>query len=84
MAAMQWKPTRVGRVLAAALALILFMPAAPAHAEWREATSEHFVIVSEGSERDIIRASQRLEAVHWLLSQATNRREALDGQRVRL
>ncbi len=56
----------------------------PAHAEWREATSEHFVILSEGSERELVRTAQRLEAVHWLLTQATNRRDALEGQRVRV
>lgn len=66
-----------------ALALLACCATA-ARAEWREATSEHFVIVSEGSERELIRTAQRLEAVHWLLTQATNRREALDGQRVRV
>ena len=43
----------------------------PAKAEWREATTDHFVIVSGGSEAELIRLGQRLEAVHWLMTQAT-------------
>lgn len=84
MAALQWKLTRVGRVLAAAVALILFMPAVPAHAEWREATSEHFVVESDGSEAQLVRLTQRLEAVHWMLTQLTGVTPGDDAQRVRI
>ena len=43
----------------------------PAAAEWREAKSAHFIVVSEGSERDLIRMSRQLEAVHWLMGVST-------------
>jgi tetratricopeptide (TPR) repeat protein len=56
----------------------------PAHAEWREATSPRFVIYSNGSERELVRYSQRLEAVHWLLTQATGANTATVGPRVRI
>jgi Flp pilus assembly protein TadD len=57
---------------------------ATAKAEWREATSEHFVIVSGGSERQLVQMTQRLEAVHWLLGQATNVTNPRNGARVRI
>ncbi|MEQ1687419.1 MAG: hypothetical protein ABL874_02475, partial [Sphingopyxis sp.] len=60
------------------------LPLTPAQAEWREATSEHFVVVSEGSERELTRMSQRLEAVHWLLTFATGVTPAGDVQRVKI
>lgn len=73
--------TRMMRLVALTL---LACGATAARAEWREATSPHFVILSEGSERELVRTAQRLEALHWLLSQATNRRDAIDGQRARI
>lgn len=66
------------------LALCLLALPSAALAEWREATSEHFVIVSEASERQLRLTAQRLEAVHWLLGQATNRANAPLGSRVRI
>ncbi|MEQ1726431.1 MAG: hypothetical protein ABL882_10955 [Sphingopyxis sp.] len=69
--------------LAAVVALAL-LPFSPARAEWREATSEHFVVVSEGSERELTRMSQRLEAVHWLLTAATGVTPTGDVQRVKI
>ena len=35
--------------------------AAPAHAEWREATSDHFIIYSEQSEKSLLEYATRLE-----------------------
>ena len=64
--------------------LLAMMMTMPAHAEWREATSPHFVIVSQASERQTIDTARKLEAVHWLLTQATGRRDASDGRRVRI
>ncbi len=49
----------------------MLLPLSAAHAEWREATTPHFTVVSEGSERELVRMAQRLEALHWLLTQAT-------------
>lgn len=69
--------------LSALFALSVLMPSA-ANAEWREATSPHFVIVSEASERQMIDTARKLEAVHWLLTQATGRRDTSDGRRVRI
>lgn len=71
-------------VTALLLALTTLLLPTPARAEWREATSEHFVIVSESSERQLIEASQRLEALHWLLGQATSRGSDAQGRRVRI
>lgn len=72
------------RFVALFIAVLLGFSSSPARAEWREAVSPHFVIVSEGSERELIRTAQRLEAVHWLLTQATNQRGPERGQRVRV
>ncbi len=72
------------RLVALFIAVLLGFSPFSARAEWREAVSPHFVIVSEGSERELIRTAQRLEAVHWLLTQATNQRGPERGQRVRV
>lgn len=45
--------------------------AAPAQAAWQRAESKHFVIYSDGSDKDLRRYAERLEAVHWLLKAAT-------------
>lgn len=64
--------------------LVAALLPAPALAEWREATSEHFVIVSGGSEQQLVRMTQRLEAVHWLMGQATNVTNPNNAARVRI
>lgn len=69
----------LGLIVAAAI-----LPFSAARAEWREATSEHFVVVSEGSERELVRMSQQLEAVHWLMTAATGVTPAGDVQRVKI
>lgn len=65
---------------------ILFGALVPvaAHAEWREARSPHFVVVSDGSERELVRMSQRLEAVHWMLGLVTGVRPDEDVQPVKI
>lgn len=65
-------------------ALALFAFTTPAHAEWREATSAHFIIYSNGSEGELVRYSKRLEAVHWVLSQATGVAALRPGPKVRI
>ena len=45
----------------AALALVLACPVAPAAAEWKEATSRHFVVYSELPRKDLERYVTRLE-----------------------
>jgi tetratricopeptide (TPR) repeat protein len=71
-------------VTALLLALTTLLLPTPAHAEWREATSEHFVVVSEGPPEQLVRFSQRLEALHWLLGQATGVTAPENGARVRI
>ncbi|MEQ1510908.1 MAG: hypothetical protein ABL909_10980 [Sphingopyxis sp.] len=68
------------------IAVVAFalLPFTAAHAEWREATSEHFVVVSEGSERELVRMSRQLEAVHWLMTAATGVSPTGDVQRVKI
>lgn len=61
----------LGRALRLIALTVLACGATAARAEWREATSEHFVVVSEGSQEQLVRFSQRLEALHWLLGQVT-------------
>ena len=74
----------IGRGLAAIVLMVAVTLSTPARAEWREATSEHFVIVSGGSEAQLVRMSQRLEAVHWLLTQATGVTTIDNGAKVRI
>lgn len=71
------------RIIAALLTLATLL-ATPAHAEWREATSDHFIIVSGGPEEELVRFSKELEAVHWLMTQATGLTEIDNGPKVRI
>ena len=66
------------RLAGAAIALAALI-ATPAAAEWREAKSAHFIVVSEGSERDLIRMSRQLEAVHWLMGLSTRAQSEENG-----
>ncbi|MGE5952003.1 MAG: DUF1570 domain-containing protein [Qipengyuania vulgaris] len=58
--------------LFAALVLGL-MAAAPASAKWYEASSEHFVIYADDSEKDILEFAQNLEKYHSAMSVVTGR-----------
>ena len=49
-------------VLGAAASLIL--SSAPAHAAWQEASSDHFVIYADDTERDVTLFAQQLEKYH--------------------
>lgn len=71
-------------IVRALLVAVFLLAPAMARAEWREATTDHFVIVSGGSERQLIETAQRLEALHWLLGQATNVTNPRNGARVRI
>lgn len=62
---------------------LLILPTA-ALAEWREARSPHFVVLSEGPERDLVRMTQRLEAVHWMMGLVTGVTPTADVQPVRI
>ena len=73
----------IRRIALVALALIALL-STPAHAEWREATSPHFVVVSGGSERELVRLSQRLEAVHWMMTLLTGVQPQGTPQKVRI
>ncbi len=64
--------------------LAILAPISAANAEWREATSEHFVVVSGGSEAQLVRMSQRLEAVHWLMTLVTGVTQVDNGAKVRI
>lgn len=74
----------VARMLRLIAPMLLACGATAAHAEWREATSAHFVVVSDGSQEQLIRFSQRLEALHWLLGQATGLAIEDNGVKVRI
>ena len=73
----------IRRIALVALALTALL-STPAHAEWREATSPHFVVVSGGSERELVRLSQRLEAVHWMMTLLTGVQPQGTPQKVRI
>lgn len=51
------------------LCLLLWSPVA--HAEWLQASSEHFVVYADDSERDIRRFSDRLERYHAAMALIT-------------
>lgn len=63
------------RLMAALMALALAAPAAAA--EWREAETPHFRIVSSGDEKALLRFAERLERFHALLGLATGANEAV-------
>jgi hypothetical protein len=54
------------RLLLALQALLIFFPSA-ARAEWREAVSKHFIVYSEGSERELRQEASDLEKYDFLL-----------------
>ncbi len=58
------------RCLAAACALLV---AAPAWAEWHEASSDHFVIYADDKEADIRRFAENLERYHSAMAYLTGR-----------
>ncbi|MBU2588381.1 MAG: hypothetical protein KJ872_09735, partial [Alphaproteobacteria bacterium] len=58
------------RVMAAGWLLVL---AHPALAEWYEASSDHFVIYADDSERDIQRFAENLERYHSAMAFLTER-----------
>lgn len=71
------------RLMFAAAMLALALPAA-ARAEWREATSKHFIIYSEGSEAELRRHAERLEALHWLMLAANGVQDEVKPYRVKV
>ncbi len=77
-------PARLIRRIAFALLALTALLSTPAHAQWREATTEHFVVLSDGPQDQLIRFSQRLEALHWLLGLATGITSPENGARVHI
>lgn len=61
----------IARALVGCLALLL---ALPAQAEWYEASTDHFVIYADDSERDILRYAENLERYHSAMAVLTNRK----------
>lgn len=61
------------RVVVFLTALVVAMagPFAASASEWREARTEHFLIVSGGPEKDLVRFAERLEQFHALLGLAS-------------
>jgi hypothetical protein len=53
------------------LVCLLLLPSA-AHAEWLEASSEHFVVYANDSDRDIRRFSDQLERYHAAMAFVSN------------
>ena len=62
--------------LLSALAVLLLWPVA-AHAEWREASSAHFVVYADDSDSNVRRFSERLERYHAAMNFVTNARLAV-------
>lgn len=56
------------------------LPTAVHAAEWREAETTHFRIMSAGAEKDLVKFAERLEQFHTLLRMATGANE--DGLRI--
>lgn len=44
-----------------------------APSDWREAESDHVIVLSDGSERELVRITRNLEKLHFLLSALLNR-----------
>lgn len=58
------------------IALALAVMPAAAQAEWLEASSPHFVVVADDSERDIRKFSEQLERYHHAMAVVTNAADA--------
>lgn len=55
-----------------------------ARAEWREASTPHFLIYSQGTEKSLRQRAERLEAVHYLMLRADGLQEELHPYKVRI
>ena len=56
------------RSMIVAVLLAIFLQPAPARADWLQASSDHFVIYAQDSERDLRRFSEQLERYHTALA----------------
>jgi len=59
---------KINLLKAFAACSMLFAAAAPAHAEWREAKSENFIVVGDMPEAELRRWSEQLEQYHGMLA----------------
>ncbi len=62
------------RLFASLLLTFAFLGSVPARADWYEASSDHFVIYADDSEKDIRRYAQNLERFHAAMELLTRRK----------
>jgi len=55
------------------LAVLFALSAIPVHAEWQMASSDHFVVYADDSEKNVRRFAEQLEQFHSAMSYLTNR-----------
>ncbi len=55
------------------LGFVALLTSSPAHADWYEASSDHFVIYADDSEKDIRRFAENLERYHSAMKVVTGR-----------
>ena len=63
----------VARIIGAVLCIFLVGVPGAAKAEWHEASSEHFLVIADQSEKDVREFTERLERYHAALMQAMQR-----------
>ena len=69
------KLSSLSRRLLPALALIAGLGSAPARAEWFQASTDHFVIYGNDSERSMRKFADQLERYHDAMALLTGREE---------
>lgn len=55
--------------------LVLLTPALPVHAEWHEASSDHFLVIADQNEKDVREFTERLERFHSAVLSALRRED---------
>lgn len=66
------------------IAVMLALLPVAARAEWREATTPHFLIYSQGSEKSLRQRAERIEALHYLMLRANGIQDDPHPYRVRV
>jgi tetratricopeptide (TPR) repeat protein len=72
------------RLMGLACAALLWTFSTTARAEWRAAETEHFIIYSESSPKDIERLAERLEKIDGLMRLATGIKDDVEPVKVRI
>ncbi len=65
-------------------AILVLGISVPAMAEWKEATTDHFIVYADKSEPELQKFSERLEAVHYLMMRANGLQTEKPPVRVRI